>query len=198
MQAAPEREAGHLLGAIFSACPDAVLVVDGSGMIVLSSPAVTTLFGYYPEELVGEPVDVLLPAGNQAHHPGHLEAFFAAPWARLMGAGQELAGLPACTATHRSPPSRSAWPPWRSAGRTTPLCSSEMAGNAKAPPAPKPSNNEATQSLLVGVGSAAGSSAWSLAGRATSATPTLVGSSPRPVPASSSSVQLTAPGPSCS
>jgi PAS domain S-box-containing protein len=88
----PEHEAGHLLGAIFSACPDAVLVVDGSGRIVLSNPAVTTLFGYYPEELVGEPVDLVLPSGNQAHYAGYLKDFFAVPHDRLVGAGRELAG----------------------------------------------------------------------------------------------------------
>ena len=45
-----EYEPGQLLGAIFSASPDAVVVIDESGTIVLSSPAVTKLFGYYPEE----------------------------------------------------------------------------------------------------------------------------------------------------
>lgn len=88
----PDRQVGHLLGAIFSACPDAVLVVDDAGTIVLSNPAVTSLFGYYPEELVGEPVNVLLPPGNQARHLDHLREFFAAPRARHMGVGSELAG----------------------------------------------------------------------------------------------------------
>jgi PAS domain S-box-containing protein len=87
-----ERQVGHLLGAIFSACPDAVLVVDDTGRIVLSNPAVTSLFGYYPEELVGEPVNVLLPPGNQARHLGHVREFFAEPRARHMGVGRELAG----------------------------------------------------------------------------------------------------------
>jgi PAS domain S-box-containing protein len=92
VEAAPDRQVGHLLGAIFSACPDAVLVVDGTGKIVLSNPAVTSLFGYYPEELVGEPVNVLLPPGNQVGHLDHLREFFAAPRARHMGVGRELAG----------------------------------------------------------------------------------------------------------
>ena len=91
-ETASDRQVGHLLGAIFSACPDAVLVVDATGTIVLSNPAVTSLFGYYPEELVGEPVNVLLPPGNQARHLGHLQDFFAAPLARHMGAARELAG----------------------------------------------------------------------------------------------------------
>lgn len=92
MEAASEPEVGHLLGAIFSASPDAVLVVDGAGTIVLSNPAVTSLFGYYPEELVGEPVNLLLPADSRARHLGHLRDFFAAPRARLMGVGRELTG----------------------------------------------------------------------------------------------------------
>jgi two-component system, NarL family, sensor histidine kinase DevS len=91
-ETASDQQVGHLLGAIFSACPDAVLVVDDAGTIVLSNPAVTSLFGYYPEELVGEPVDVLLPPDNQARHSGHLRDFFAAPRARHMGVGRELAG----------------------------------------------------------------------------------------------------------
>ncbi len=91
-ETASDRQVGHLLGAIFSACPDAVLVVDHAGTIVLSNPAVTCLFGYYPEELVGEPVNVLLPPGNKARHLDHLRDFFAAPRARHMGIGRELAG----------------------------------------------------------------------------------------------------------
>ena len=91
-ETASDRPVGPLLGAIFAACPDAVLVVDDAGMIVLSNPAVTSLFGYYPEELIGEPVNVLLPPGNQARHLGHLRDFFAAPRARNMGVGLELAG----------------------------------------------------------------------------------------------------------
>jgi len=91
-ETASDQQVGHLLGAIFSACPDAVLVVDDTGTIVLSNPAVTSLFGFYPEELVGEPVNVLLPPGNQARHSDHLGHFFAAPRARHMGVGRELAG----------------------------------------------------------------------------------------------------------
>lgn len=48
VEKASDRQVGHLLGAIFSACPDAVLVVDDAGTIVLSNPAVTSLFCYYP------------------------------------------------------------------------------------------------------------------------------------------------------
>src|ERR1019366_2077231 len=85
-------EPGQFLGAIFSASPDAIVVIDHSGTIVLTSPAVTDLFGYYPEELVGESIEILIPTENQDRHRGHLLRFFEAPRARHMGAGLELAG----------------------------------------------------------------------------------------------------------
>jgi two-component system, NarL family, sensor histidine kinase DevS len=93
MDVAPETAPGRLLGAIFSASPDAVVVIDASGKIVLSSPAVTTLFGYYPEELVGESIETLIPSGRRARHADHLQAFFESPRARTMGAGLQLSGL---------------------------------------------------------------------------------------------------------
>ena len=85
-------EPGRLLGAIFSASPDAVIVIDSSGTIVLSSPAVTTLFGYFPEELVGEPVEVLIPAARHQAHTAHLQHYFGSPRSRQMGDGLELSG----------------------------------------------------------------------------------------------------------
>ena len=83
---------GQLSAAIISASPDAVVVIDDTGTIVLSSPAVTTLFGYYPEELIGEPIETLLPLERRDRHQEHIRAFFAAPRSRQMGAGLELAG----------------------------------------------------------------------------------------------------------
>src|ERR1700720_2858209 len=88
----PEQKPGELLGAIFSASPDAVVVIDDSGTIVLSSPAVTSLFGYYPEELVGEPIEILVPLALRERHQRHIQHFFAAPRARQMGVGLQLAG----------------------------------------------------------------------------------------------------------
>lgn len=84
---------GTLIGAIFSASPDAVVVVDDNGTIVLTSPAVARLFGYFPEELVGEQLELLIPQDRRSRHGGHLEGFFRQPHARQMGAGLELEGL---------------------------------------------------------------------------------------------------------
>ncbi len=86
------RQPGQLLDAIFSASPDAVVVIDDSSRIVLSSPAVTSLFGYSPEELVGELIEVLIPIEHRRRHGDHVSRFFDAPRARVMAAGLELTG----------------------------------------------------------------------------------------------------------
>jgi len=86
-------QVGTLIGAIFAGSPDAIVVVDSSGRIVLSSSAVTTVFGYYPEELVGEPVEVLLPAESRQIHPTHRRRFTTSGRARQMGSGIQLMGL---------------------------------------------------------------------------------------------------------
>ncbi|MGB9112306.1 MAG: PAS domain S-box protein [Acidimicrobiales bacterium] len=92
MTSGPEGDPGQLLGAIFSASPDGVVVIDKSGTVVLSSPAITSLFGYSPEELVGASVETLLPLDRRAIHAEHITHFFEAPHPRQMGAGLELAG----------------------------------------------------------------------------------------------------------
>lgn len=87
-----EHQPGHLLGAIFSATPDAVVVIDASGTTVLSNPAVTELFGYLPEELLGEPIGVLIPSSRHAAHADHLRGFFEVPRSRQMSEDRDLAG----------------------------------------------------------------------------------------------------------
>ncbi|MGB8179037.1 MAG: PAS domain S-box protein [Acidimicrobiales bacterium] len=81
-----------LLNAIFAASPDAVVVIDSRFEVVLASPAVTVLFGYAPEELIGQSVDVLVPDSRREAHAGHLHRFFESPHAREMGVGLELSG----------------------------------------------------------------------------------------------------------
>lgn len=84
---------GHLIGAIFSANSDAVIVVDGEGSIVLASAAVTSLFGYFPEELVGEPIEVLVPLEQRGGHDTYRKRFTEVARARHMGSGLQLFGL---------------------------------------------------------------------------------------------------------
>ncbi len=79
-----------MFDAVLSVSPDVVLLVDDSGRIVLTNVAVTTLFGYTPEELVGQPLGILIPTDRRERHAEHLRRFFETPRTRFMGADLEL------------------------------------------------------------------------------------------------------------
>ena len=75
---------------IYEAYPDGVLLVDDKGVIVLANPAVDTLLGYGPGELVGKPVEVLVPDGVVPRHAAYRQGYAVAPRARPMGTELEL------------------------------------------------------------------------------------------------------------
>lgn len=74
------------------ASPSGILLVNQTGQIVLVNSQIEKLFGYARDELIGHPVEILVPERFARHHPEHRVKFFAAPTARAMGAGRELFG----------------------------------------------------------------------------------------------------------
>jgi PAS domain S-box-containing protein len=69
-----------------------MIMVGQDGKIVLANPQMEALFGYRKEELLGRPVEMLVPERFRDQHPAHRAGFFAAPASRPMGAGRDLCG----------------------------------------------------------------------------------------------------------
>ena len=78
---------------LFEFSPDAILVSDGNGVMRAANPRAEELFGYASEELIGQPVEMLVPARFRGGHPRHRENYSAHPRTRQMGAALYLYGL---------------------------------------------------------------------------------------------------------
>lgn len=74
------------------ASPSGMVVVDSNGRIVLSNTSVETLFGYTHEELLNQPIEILVPARFINHHPSLRNEYFVKPKTRAMGHGRDLYG----------------------------------------------------------------------------------------------------------
>src|SRR5580704_3594439 len=85
----PTREEFEIL---FDTAPNGVMVVDNNGRIVLQNAQMEKKFGYLPEELIGKPVEILVPERFRSAHLGLRQAFSRNPQARPMGVGLDLYG----------------------------------------------------------------------------------------------------------
>jgi PAS domain S-box-containing protein len=77
---------------IVDAAPNAMIMIDSTGMIVLANQEAVKLFGYSKEELSGKLIELLVPGRFSESHPQHRNRFLQSPNARAMGAGRDLYG----------------------------------------------------------------------------------------------------------
>jgi len=88
--APPARPGADVFPLLFEAYPDALLLVDAAGVIMMSNPAATALLGYTAQELAGLSVDALVPDSIRPRHASYREAYGRAPRPRPMGTQMEL------------------------------------------------------------------------------------------------------------
>ncbi len=75
---------------LLDSTPDATIVTQHDGLIVLVNEAAEHMFGYAPGELIGQPIEALIPDRHRAGHRGHVANYKSAPRIRMMGTGREL------------------------------------------------------------------------------------------------------------
>ena len=78
---------------LLESAPDAILIVDQDGRIELVNERCEALFGYARSDLVGQPIEVLVPESCRSAHVEQREGFMQSPTRRRMGDGRELFGL---------------------------------------------------------------------------------------------------------
>lgn len=81
----------HRLLEVVEAIPDGVVIVDGGGRIVLVNREMERLVGYTREQLLGQPVEMLIPGDLRGEHVSNRENYSANPRRRAMGHGLDLA-----------------------------------------------------------------------------------------------------------
>ncbi len=87
-----ERELSARLGPLFDLAPDAMIVSDAAGLIVLANEGAVALFGIEHAALVGQPVEILVPSELRQQHERDRERFQQQPYRREMGENTQLVG----------------------------------------------------------------------------------------------------------
>jgi len=87
------RLPAEVVNELLHAAADAAIVTDGDGTIVFLNRGAETLFGYAAEELVGKPVETLIPEDLRARHTEYRQRYKSSPRARPLLSGLDLYGL---------------------------------------------------------------------------------------------------------
>jgi len=85
-----QQESETTAQALFEVAAQGIFIVDRQGRIRMANPATESMFGFRVEEMLGQPVEMLIPESLHAQHIGHRDHYFARPQTRPMGLGLDL------------------------------------------------------------------------------------------------------------
>lgn len=83
----------NLIQSVFTSASEGILIVDRKGHIVMANKSAEYLFGYEPEELIDQTLEVLVPMRYRDHHPHHRASYSKSPKSRKMASGLDLTAL---------------------------------------------------------------------------------------------------------
>lgn len=90
---AEHKRAEELFRLVVESVPNGLLMIDRHGTIVLANSQTEKMFGYDRQDLLGQPLEMLIPERYRGQHRGHGEGFLTVPKVRAMGDGNELNGM---------------------------------------------------------------------------------------------------------
>lgn len=88
-----QKTAEERIRKVIESAPNGFVMIDRGGQITLVNSATESLFGYARTDLIGQPVEILVPERFRPEHPEKRLGFFKNPQTRLMGGGRELTGV---------------------------------------------------------------------------------------------------------
>jgi PAS domain S-box-containing protein len=86
------KRSQQLFQGIMQSAPDALILISAEGRITLANRQAENIFGYSREEMLGQPIELLIPHRFRDKHPAHVASFFASSSFRPMGSGLSLRG----------------------------------------------------------------------------------------------------------